>query len=132
MIGAGAANSPSPVRTDGAGGFLPGVPLGCFGVWDRDQIVSPGPSSDPAERPGRVRRYLAAPHLPSQRRAAAALFRPDNDSGCGPAMTGTAARSNRFSLRDSGMTRFPVPVSLQRVNGASDVRPISTRHAAHS
>ena len=30
--------------------------------------LSSDPSSDPAERPGPVRRYLAAPHLASQRR----------------------------------------------------------------
>jgi hypothetical protein len=50
-----------------ARGFLPGMPLGCFGVWDRDQIVSPGLRLTLKGR-GRVRRHPAAPHLPSQRR----------------------------------------------------------------
>jgi hypothetical protein len=25
-----------PLLTDGAGGFLPSVPLGCLGMWDQD------------------------------------------------------------------------------------------------
>jgi hypothetical protein len=45
-----------------ARGFLPGVPLGCFGVRDRDQIVSPGPSSDP-ERPGPREALSGSPTL---------------------------------------------------------------------
>jgi hypothetical protein len=37
-----------PIRTltDGAGGFLPGVPLGCLGIADQDQIWSPGPQGE--------------------------------------------------------------------------------------
>ena len=26
------------ILTDGAGGFLPGVPLGCLGMWNRDHV----------------------------------------------------------------------------------------------
>ncbi len=38
---------PCPTLTDGAGGFLPGVPLGCLGIGDRDQdraLATPGRS----------------------------------------------------------------------------------------
>jgi hypothetical protein len=62
---------------------------------------SPGSSSDPAERPGPREALSGSPTLAKPTPATAALFRSDNDPGCGPAMTGTAARSNRFSLRDS-------------------------------
>jgi hypothetical protein len=33
-----------PDLDDGAGGFLPGAPLGCLRMWDQDYIWCPGPS----------------------------------------------------------------------------------------
>ena len=44
---------PSRTFTDGAGGFLPGVPLGCLGMWEQDYIGAPGPLGvNPSNRMG--------------------------------------------------------------------------------
>jgi len=37
---------PTITLTEGAGGFLPGEPLGCLGMWDQGDSQSPGPLRD--------------------------------------------------------------------------------------
>src|SRR5258708_25129685 len=69
MIGTAAATSPPRCRTDGAGGFLPGVPLGCLGMTGPRSRLRPRPLRQRMrdESRGRVK-LVGQPHAGIQRR----------------------------------------------------------------
>jgi len=61
----------SETLTDGAGSFLPGVPLGCLHMWDQDHVWEPRPGRMRSKGRGDVR-HTRQPHAGIQRRAIAA------------------------------------------------------------